>query len=202
MEGKLNIYNAMRKVPEEALREIKGGKLKGKSDINPMWRIKAMTEQFGPCGVGWKPELVRSWTEPGAGGEITAFVEIKLYIKEGGQWSEAIPGTGGNMLVARERGELVTNDEAFKMAYTDAISVACKLLGCGADVYWGEDRTKYTVQTQPEPVICPKCGGKIKGIKFRGEPMEPQEVLEKLKMCAVCWQKERAKDGADHGTNP
>lgn len=32
--------------------------------------------------------------------------------------------------------------------------------------------------------------------------MEPQEVLEKLKMCAVCWQKERAKDGADHGTNP
>lgn len=64
----LNIYNAMRKVPEEALREIKGGKLKGKSDINPMWRIKAMTEQFGPCGVGWKPELVRSWTEPGAGG--------------------------------------------------------------------------------------------------------------------------------------
>ena len=191
MEGKLNIYNAMRKVPEEALREIKGGKLKGKSDINPMWRIKAMTEQFGPCGVGWKPELVRSWTEPGAGGEIAAFVEIKLYIKEGGQWSEAIPGTGGNMLVARERGELVTNDEAFKMAYTDAISVACKLLGCGADVYWGEDRTKYTVQTQPEPVICPKC-----------EPMEPQGVLEKLKMCAVCWQKERAKDGADHGTNP
>lgn len=31
MEGKLNIYNAMRKVPEEALREIKGGKLKGKA---------------------------------------------------------------------------------------------------------------------------------------------------------------------------
>lgn len=142
MEGKLNIYNAMRKVPEEALREIKGGKLKGKSDINPMWRIKAMTEQFGPCGVGWKPELVRSWTEPGAGGEIAAFVEIKLYIKEGGQWSDAIPGTGGNMLVARERGELVTNDEAFKMAYTDAISVACKLLGCGADVYWGGGQDK------------------------------------------------------------
>ena len=106
------------------------------------------------------------------------------------------------MLVAREKGELVTNDEAFKMAYTDAISVAWKTLGSGADVYWGEDRTKYTVQTQPEPVICPKCGVKIKGIKFRGEPMEPQEVLEKLKMCAVCWQKERAKDGADHGTNP
>ena len=44
----LAIYNAVRNVPENAKKPIAGGPLKGKTDINPMWRIKALTEQFGP----------------------------------------------------------------------------------------------------------------------------------------------------------
>ena len=35
------------------------------------------------------------------------------------------------------------DDEAYKKAYTDAISVACKALGFAADVYYREDETKY-----------------------------------------------------------
>ena len=53
----LDIYNDLRVVPEEAKKKIEGGKLKGKTDINPMWRIKALTERFGPCGIGWKYEI-------------------------------------------------------------------------------------------------------------------------------------------------
>lgn len=33
---------------------------------------------------------------------------------------------------------------------TDAISVACKQLGIGADVYWDSDRTKYNKQNNPD----------------------------------------------------
>jgi hypothetical protein len=41
------------------------------------------------------------------------------------------------------------------MALTDAISVACKALGMGADVYFEKDRTKYEqpVQEQPKKVL-------------------------------------------------
>lgn len=28
------------------------------TDINPMWRIKRLTEIFGPVGVGWWHEVV------------------------------------------------------------------------------------------------------------------------------------------------
>ena len=52
------------------------------------------------------------------------------------------------MFVAKESSGLRTNDEAFKMALTDAVSVACKALGIGANVYWEKDRTKYGVVTQ------------------------------------------------------
>jgi len=141
--GNMHIYNQARSVPREALKEIKGGRLSGKSDINPMWRIKQLTELFGPCGIGWKYTITKQWLEQGGNDEIAAFVNIELFFKHEGAWSEAIPGTGGSSFVAKEKSGPYTSDECFKMALTDAISVACKALGFGADVYWDKDATKY-----------------------------------------------------------
>jgi hypothetical protein len=147
----LTIYNSVRAVPKEALKEIQAGRLKGKSDINPMWRLKTLTEQFGPCGIGWKFVITRQWLENGANEEISAFVNIDLFIKADGVWSDAIPGTGGSAFVAKESKGLYVSDECFKMALTDAIGVSCKALGLAADVYWNGDRSKYdkpALQTQ------------------------------------------------------
>lgn len=149
MADNMTLYNAVRTPPPEALREIKAGRLAGKSDINPMWRIKTLTEQFGPCGVGWKYTIEKLWTEQGANGEIAAFALINLYHKIGEGWSEPIPGIGGNSFVAKEKSGMYTSDECYKMALTDAMSVACKALGVAADVYWQADKTKYTRDTEP-----------------------------------------------------
>ncbi len=160
-EENLKLYNNVRKVPTEALKPIEAGRLKGKSDINPMWRIKTLTEQFGVCGFGWKYEITDKRLEHGANGEISAFVDINLYIKIGGEWSAAIPGTGGSSFVANEKNGPYTSDECFKMALTDAISVACKALGVGADVYWDRDTTKYDgKQDQPQKDDTAKCDKK------------------------------------------
>jgi hypothetical protein len=146
----LELYNKVRSVPKEALKEIQAGRLRGKSDINPMWRIKLLTECFGECGIGWKINITRQWLEPAGNGEIAAFCNIELmYVdKQTGAWSEPVPGTGGSMFVANEKNGAYTSDECYKMALTDAISVACKALGFGADVYWDKDATKYDVKPQ------------------------------------------------------
>lgn len=138
----MTIYDACRSVPESAKKAITAGRLKGKTDINPMWRIKRLTEQFGPCGIGWYYKPVRKWLET-HGDETAAFVDIELYVKIGGEWSMPIAGTGGSMFAARQKDGVYVSDECYKMATTDAISVACKQLGVGADVYWDADRTKY-----------------------------------------------------------
>lgn len=140
----LEIYNKVRQVPERAQKPIRAGRLKGMTDINPMWRIKVLTDQFGPCGFGWYYEVKDHWIETSmSNDEITANVLISLYIKHDGEWSAPIQGIGGSKLVAQEKKELYVNDECFKMALTDAISVACKALGVGADIYWSKDNTKY-----------------------------------------------------------
>lgn len=140
----MQIYETLKKPPKEALKKIEGGRLSGMSSINPMWRIKALTERFGPCGIGWKYTIDRQWLETGANDEIKAFVQISLYIKVEDAWSDPIPGIGGNSFVAKEKNGLHTSDECYKMALTDALSIACKSLGMAGDIYWQEDDSKYS----------------------------------------------------------
>lgn len=149
MSENMKLWDAVRRPPKEALKTISGGRLSGMTDISPMWRMKVLTEHFGPCGTGWHYEIVRAWTADGVDGTVMAFAEINLYA--GGR---AIPGIGGSMLVAQEKGGLRPNDEAFKMAVTDAISVASKALGIAADIYAGLwDGSKYRDEApeKPEP---------------------------------------------------
>lgn len=140
----LEIYKQFAQPPETALRTIQAGKLKGFTDINPQWRIEALTALYGPCGIGWYTETVRQWLETGPDGRTAAFCNIRLFVKTGDEWSKPIEGTGGSMFVNIFRGSPESSDEAFKMAETDAISVACKKLGIAANIYYSQGRTKYT----------------------------------------------------------
>ena len=147
----LRFYEQLRQVPDYALKQIGAGRLKGMSDINPVYRIKAMTEAFGPCGIGWKYVITKQWEET-FGQEVKVFTNIDLFIKVDGEWSDAIPGTGGSAIVAIERNGAYVSDEAYKMALTDSLSVAMKALGVAADVYYSKDRqcqfdTKYEQQS-------------------------------------------------------
>lgn len=143
MNKNLEVYNAFAEVPANAKKTITAGRLKGMTDINPMWRIQKLTERYGACGVGWKYVITDKRIIEGADGVVCVFMDIDLFVKENGVWCEAIPGTGGSQLVSKESKGLYTNDECFKMALTDAISVACKALGMGSNVYWEAGRTKY-----------------------------------------------------------
>ena len=143
MADNLRFYNASRAVPEEAQKSFNNGRFSG-TDINPMWRIKKLTELFGPAGLGWYYEVISERCE--AHGEVTmAIVDLILYIRDpdSGEWSKPIFGTGGNKLLEKGR----ASDEGYKMALTDALSVACKALGIGADVYFAKDKTKYTAES-------------------------------------------------------
>ena len=205
MSDNMRIYDAVRAVPEEAKRAITAGRLKGKTDINPMWRIKALTEQFGPCGDGWGYTIDRLWIEEGAKGEKCANAMISLwYRREDGTRSEPVVGIGGNMLVANEKNGLYTSDECYKMALTDAISVACKALGFGADVYWGADRTKYTPQQEPQKpqLICVRCHKAIAGLSTPSGIRTAEDVAAFTRqesgadMCYSCYKAWKAEGTA------
>jgi hypothetical protein len=139
-------YNKLSKVPAEMTKKITGGRLNGLTDIKPQWRYQVLTEVFGLCGFGWKFTIDKLWTENGSGGQIFAFANITLFVKDGDKWSDGITGNGGSMLVVSESKGLHNSDEGFKMAITDALSTACKMIGVGADIYMGLPASKYNVE--------------------------------------------------------
>lgn len=210
MSDNMRIYNALRAVPEIAKKNISAGRLKGMTDVNPMFRIKALTERFGPCGIGWWYTIEKQWMEKGAEGEIAAFCDILLYYREGDTVSQGIPGTGGSMFVTNERSVSHTSDECFKMALTDAISVAAKAIGCAADVYWDKDRTKYDrpvindQNDEAQNLICSCCKKTINGIASSKGSMSGAEVAKYTKEKSnelLCWgcykQKTRSYERVD-----
>jgi hypothetical protein len=79
------------------------------------------------------------------------YVQVNLYIKDGDTWSEPIPGMGGDFVIQKDKNGIHGNDEAYKMAVTDAIGTAAKMIGVAADVYRGKYDTKYSRQQAEDP---------------------------------------------------
>lgn len=147
-------YAALSQPPKNALKPIEFGALKGKSDINPQWRIEALTEQFGLCGIGWKFEIDDITLQECPSGERLLYMRVNLYVKNGEEWSAAIPGMGGDYIIKKNKTGLAANDEAYKMCLTDALGNAAKCIGVAADIYRGNyDGSKYsrTPEAKPQP---------------------------------------------------
>jgi len=152
-DDNMRFYVQVQDTPKEAQKSFNNGRFSG-TDVNPMWRIKMLTQMFGPEGQGW-------WTEDeqytmvscDATGEIAIFCTLKLYYRdpETGEISKGITGVGGNKFLVAQKSGKYCNDEAYKMAYTDALSIACKGLGFSHDIYYQADRTKYTMSSDSQP---------------------------------------------------
>lgn len=172
----LDLYNRFRAVPDEAKKIIQGGRLKGMTDINPMWRIKTLTENFGPCGIGWYYRVISQCLET-FNNEVAAFVDIELYIKSDSEWSMPIYGTGGSKFATAEKSGIFVSDECYKMATTDALSVACKQLGIGADVYFQADKTKYDTSLENRTINDEEKKRLLSAVQRTN--MKLQEAIEK-----------------------
>lgn len=125
--------------------------------IKPMWSFRRMTEQFGPCGLGWGVNEPSFQVVPGCDGEVLVYCTVSVWYGEGTGDNERncvhspIFGVGGDKVVVKQTSGLRSDDEAFKKAYTDAIGNALKLIGVGADVHMGLfDDSKYVNEMRQE----------------------------------------------------
>lgn len=135
----LKLYNDLSPVGAEHTTNYKrSGGFKG-TMINAQWRLKRLTEVFGPVGKGWGYEIKEQWSEMEC-----AFVRLNLWYTIAGAaerfWTgEQIGGTSF----------AYTPDEAFKMSVTDALGKCASQIGLGADVYAGEIDKPYVLRILP-----------------------------------------------------
>jgi hypothetical protein len=172
----LELWNKVKRPPAEALKTIQSGTLKGMTDINPVWRLEIMTEIYGPCGTGWGYTIDKLWTEPGNAGEVMCFALVTVWH---GDKSSTIHGIGGSKIIQNytSKNYSVSNDEGYKMAVTDAVSVALKALGVGADIYAGKwDGSKYKDDPPAD-----KTPPDIPPVKTKGEIEKALSAIKNVK---------------------
>ena len=175
----MRFYGQVQDTPKEAQKSFNNGRFSG-TDINPMWRIKKLTEVFGPCGFGWWTQNVKyNFVTSEQTNEVAVFCELELVVvdPETDLESHPIYGVGGNTFVAQRKSGPQSSDEAMKMAYTDALSIACKALGFSHDIYYQADRTKYTsMEAEPSPEDYKVITDRIqKGIALVTKDMSKEE---------------------------
>lgn len=136
--------------PKHTKQFTRGGGFKGTA-IKPIWSYKRMTEEFGPCGAGWGVWAPKFEIVP-AGEEILVFCTVTVwYLIPDDEEVKEVMGVGGDKVLGKNKFGLSTDDEAFKKAFTDAITNALKMIGVGADVHMGmfEDN-KYVREMEQE----------------------------------------------------
>jgi hypothetical protein len=147
MSAKTDLWDRLGKTdPAHTKSFQRAGGFKGTA-IKPMWSYRRMTEEYGPCGVGWGVgEPTFKIIE--AGDEILVYCIASVWH---GSKENVVYGVGGDKAVAKFSSGLKTDDEALKKAFTDGVTNALKMIGVGADVHMGmfED-SKYVSEMKAE----------------------------------------------------
>jgi hypothetical protein len=178
--------------------------------IKPIWTELRMTEQFGPCGVGWgmdKPEF--QLVPIDGNGELLVFCTVRLWYvdPDGNGTVGTVYGVGGDKVITRRSSGLATSDEAFKACFTDALSNAMKHVGVGADVHMGLfDDSKYVREASeafraaaPDKIAAKAPAGAQEALNAR---LGTSGLREKLEASAALTEdlKAKAYDAAHFGT--
>lgn len=139
-------WTAFKTVPKDHVKPFQqSGGFKGTA-IKPMWQFLRMTEEFGPCGTGWGIHEPK-FDVQAAGNEILVFCTATVWY---GPERAVLVGVGGDKILAQQKSGPRMDDNAYKKAFTDAITNALKMLGMAADVHMGlYDGNKY-VPDEPE----------------------------------------------------
>jgi hypothetical protein len=172
----LRIWKALGKTdPAHTKQFSRAGGFKGTA-IKPIWITQRLTEQFGPCGVGWGIGEPQFQVVTGDNREVLVYCTVCCWH---GTPDNKLYGVGGDKVVTHikanpqfNRAERWENDdEAFKKAFTDAVNNAFKFVGVGADVHMGLfDDSKYVREVAEE--FHPKADNPTTGEPKKRAPVK------------------------------
>lgn len=182
--------------------------------IKPMFSYRRMTEEFGPCGTGWGVGEPVFQVIPGDNREVLVYCTASIWYRAADSDVATVYGVGGDKIVtyikANERynrpERWENDDEAFKKAFTDAVTNALKLIGVGADVHMGMfDDSKYvnTMQkefSEPAPSKAPdakpiSAAAMKRGLEDIDNDLIDCKTIGDVNKCAKIWAALMDRDG-------
>lgn len=127
----------------KAVKPITGKQYKGNSP-NPYWIVERMTEEFGPCGIGWGFTILNERMERLTVDEVLHIAVVRLWYVLDGKRGELEQIGQTKAVYAKNAGGMMVDEDAPKKSVTDALVKCASYIGFAGDIFSGRwDDSKY-----------------------------------------------------------
>lgn len=166
MENK-DLWRRVFKTDPKAVKPITGKQYSGNSP-KPYWIVERLTEEFGPCGIGWGFEIINERFERFNDSDTLHIAAVRFWYmlddKKG--VLEQIGQTKSSYISSK--GSFILDEDAPKKSVTDALVKCASYLGFAGDIFSGRwDDSKYVAEAK-----------EFYEEKARRESMTPEELAE------------------------
>jgi hypothetical protein len=133
-----------------AVKEITGKQYRGNSP-KPYWIVERLTDEFGPCGIGWGFTILNERFERFSETDSLHVASVRFwYVLDGVRGElEQIGQTKASYTTSK--GSFMLDEDAPKKSVTDALVKCASYLGFAGDIFSGRwDDSKYVAEAAKE----------------------------------------------------
>lgn len=134
----------------KAVKPITGKQYSGNSP-KPYWIVERLTDEFGPCGIGWGFNIVSERIERFGDTDSLHIAVVRFWYEFNGKRGELeqIGQTKASYLSSKDK--FILDEDAPKKSVTDALVKCASYLGFAGDIFSGRwDDSKYIQEAAAE----------------------------------------------------
>lgn len=136
-----------------AVKPITGKQYSGNSP-KPYWIVERLTDEFGPCGIGWGFTILSERFErfgEGVNEEALHIASVRFWYVMNGTRGELEQVGQTRAAYTTSKGKFMVDEDAPKKSVTDALVKCASYLGFAGDIFSGRwDDSKYVAQAARE----------------------------------------------------
>ena len=145
-----DLWNRVCTTDPKAVKEITGKQYRGNSP-KPYWIVERLTEEFGPCGIGWGFTITNERMERLSPDDVLHVAVVDFWYKLGAEVGhiQQVGQTKATYMSSKDK--LVVDEDAPKKSVTDALVKCASYIGFAGDIFAGRwDDSKYVAQANAE----------------------------------------------------
>ena len=134
----------------KAVKPITGKQYSGNSP-KPYWIVERLTDEFGPCGIGWGFTILNERFERFSDTDTLHVAVVRLWYMLGDKRGEFEQIGQTKATYTTSKGAFLLDEDAPKKSVTDALVKCASYLGFAGDIFSGRwDDSKYVAEANRE----------------------------------------------------
>jgi hypothetical protein len=132
------------------VKPITGKQYSGNSP-KPYWIVERLTDEFGPCGIGWGFTILNERFERFSDTDTLHVASVRFWYVLDGQRGELEQIGQTKASYTTSKGSFMLDEDAPKKSVTDALVKCASYLGFAGDIFSGRwDDSKYVAEAAKE----------------------------------------------------